>query len=172
MVILKLFLKFQERFTQDMQPHYVYSPREMTRWVTYSVTWSKGTVSRDGYFFWGSKHFYHYFLRMRWWFSRSFKAFHYPLQLLTFYLLLWNHLLILKMLTETLLRIHFFVIGWCSLVLTSHRLQGKCTRINLSQAASGMIVHNNRRFPGSIFSVKIAAVGSLKWVTGRIFKIS
>ena len=23
----------QERFTQDMQPHYVYSPREMTRWV-------------------------------------------------------------------------------------------------------------------------------------------
>lgn len=23
----------QERFTQDMQPHYVYSPRELTRWV-------------------------------------------------------------------------------------------------------------------------------------------
>ena len=23
----------QERFTQDMQPHYIYSPREMTRWV-------------------------------------------------------------------------------------------------------------------------------------------
>lgn len=24
---------WQERFTQDMQPHYIYSPREMTRWV-------------------------------------------------------------------------------------------------------------------------------------------
>lgn len=23
----------QERFTHDMQPHYIYSPREMTRWV-------------------------------------------------------------------------------------------------------------------------------------------
>lgn len=26
-------LWIKERFTQDMQPHYVYSPREMTRWV-------------------------------------------------------------------------------------------------------------------------------------------
>jgi hypothetical protein len=31
------------------------------------------------------------------------KAFHYTIQLLTFYLLTWNYLLILKMLTETLL---------------------------------------------------------------------
>jgi len=23
----------QQKFTQDMQPHYIYSPREMTRWV-------------------------------------------------------------------------------------------------------------------------------------------
>ena len=29
---LYIFL-LQERFTQDMQPHYIYSPREMTRWV-------------------------------------------------------------------------------------------------------------------------------------------
>lgn len=28
-----LFLQPQERFTQDTQPHYIYSPREMTRWV-------------------------------------------------------------------------------------------------------------------------------------------
>ena len=27
------FVFFQDRFTQDMQPHYIYSPREMTRWV-------------------------------------------------------------------------------------------------------------------------------------------
>lgn len=31
--MVEFFLKSQERFTQDMQPHYVYSPREMTRWV-------------------------------------------------------------------------------------------------------------------------------------------
>ncbi len=29
------------------------------------------------------------------------------------------------------------MIGRCSLVPTSHRLQGKCAKINLSQAASG-----------------------------------
>lgn len=27
------FMFEQERFTQDTQPHYIYSPREMTRWV-------------------------------------------------------------------------------------------------------------------------------------------
>lgn len=27
------FRPAQERFTQDTQPHYIYSPREMTRWV-------------------------------------------------------------------------------------------------------------------------------------------
>jgi hypothetical protein len=43
------------------------------------------------------------------------------------------------MLTETLFRIPFSVIGRCSLVPTSHWLQGKCAKINLSQAASGMI---------------------------------
>ena len=31
--MVEFYLKSQERFTQDMQPHYVYSPREMTRWV-------------------------------------------------------------------------------------------------------------------------------------------
>ncbi len=44
------------------------------------------------------------------------KAFHCPTQLLTFYLLLWSYLLILKMLTETLLIIPFSVISQCSLV--------------------------------------------------------
>lgn len=27
------FFHLKERFTQDTQPHYIYSPREMTRWV-------------------------------------------------------------------------------------------------------------------------------------------
>jgi hypothetical protein len=58
-----------------------------------------------------------------------------------------------------------------SLVPASHWLQGKYARINLSQAAYGMILQNHRRILVSIFSVKIAALGSLKWVTGRIFKI-
>ncbi len=71
------------------------------------------------------------------------------------------------MLTKTLLRIPSSVIGPCSLVPTSYWMQGKCARINLSQAASGMILKNHRRLPVSIYSVKIAALGSLKRVTGR-----
>ena len=31
--MVEFYLTSQEKFTQDMQPHYVYSPREMTRWV-------------------------------------------------------------------------------------------------------------------------------------------
>ncbi|XP_046434442.1 dynein heavy chain, cytoplasmic isoform X5 [Neodiprion pinetum] len=31
--MVEFYLVSQEKFTQDMQPHYVYSPREMTRWV-------------------------------------------------------------------------------------------------------------------------------------------
>ena len=31
--MVELYLMSQERFTQDTQPHYIYSPREMTRWV-------------------------------------------------------------------------------------------------------------------------------------------
>lgn len=33
LINLSLFSPLQERFTQDTQPHYIYSPREMTRWV-------------------------------------------------------------------------------------------------------------------------------------------
>ncbi|XP_071963522.1 cytoplasmic dynein 1 heavy chain 1-like [Antedon mediterranea] len=31
--MVEFYMMSQERFTQDMQPHYIYSPREMTRWV-------------------------------------------------------------------------------------------------------------------------------------------
>uniref|UniRef100_A0A336KP21 Dynein heavy chain, cytoplasmic n=1 Tax=Culicoides sonorensis TaxID=179676 RepID=A0A336KP21_CULSO len=31
--MVEFYLASQEKFTQDMQPHYVYSPREMTRWT-------------------------------------------------------------------------------------------------------------------------------------------
>jgi hypothetical protein len=41
------------------------------------------------------------------------KAFHCPIQLLTFYLILGNYLIILKMLTESLLKIPFSVTGRC-----------------------------------------------------------
>jgi hypothetical protein len=98
------------------------------------------------------------------------KAFHYPIQFLSFYFLLLKLPTNFENLTETLLRIPFPLIGRCSLVPTSHRLQGKCAIINLSQAASGIILQNHRRVPVSIFSAKITAVGSLKRVTGRISK--
>ncbi len=80
----------------------------------------KGTVSRDGYYFGRSKHFTEYFLCMRWlWgFQKLFTTL-YIIQLLTFYLLLWNYFLILEILTETLLRISFSVNGRCSLVPAS-----------------------------------------------------
>jgi hypothetical protein len=68
------------------------------------------------------------------------------------------------MLTETLPRIPFSAIG-----PTSHCLQGKWASINLSDF--GMIVQYNRQLPVSIFSDKIAALGSLKRFTGRILKL-
>ncbi len=77
------------------------------------------------------------------------------IQLLTFYLLLHNYLIILKILTETILRIPFSVIGQCSQVPTSHWLHGKCARMK-SQADSSMTLQNHRWLPVSIFSVKIA----------------
>jgi hypothetical protein len=43
------------------------------------------------------------------------------------------------------------VIGRCSLVPTSHWLQRKCARINLSLAAFGIILQNQRRLPASFF---------------------
>jgi hypothetical protein len=64
------------------------------------------------------------------------------------------------MLTKTLLRILFSVIGRCFIAPTSHWLQGKCIRINFQ-----------RRLTVSIFNVKIVALRTLKRVTGRIFKI-
>jgi len=47
-----------------------------------------------------------------------------------------------------------------------HWLQGKFAR------KTSMSLQNHRRLPVSIFSVKIAALASLKWITGSIFKIS
>ncbi len=71
----------------------------------------KGTVSRDGYFFWRSKHFNLYFLCMPLWFSMSFKSFSLLYTIINFLIAsFWNYLLILKMLTETLLRILFSVV--------------------------------------------------------------
>jgi hypothetical protein len=44
----------------------------------------KGTVSRDEYFFWRSKHFIQYFMCLRWWVSRSFKSFSLPYIIINF----------------------------------------------------------------------------------------
>jgi hypothetical protein len=57
------------------------------------------------------------------------------------------------MLTETLLRIPFTVVGRCFLMPNSQWLPGKC-------AAFVMIIQNYRRLSVCICSVKIAALGS------------
>jgi hypothetical protein len=57
----------------------------------------------------------------------------------------------MKMHSENLLKIPFSMIGQYSLVHIPYWLRGKCARINLSQAASSMILHNHRRLPRSIF---------------------
>jgi hypothetical protein len=55
------------------------------------------------------------------------------------------NLLIVKMLTETILRSPLIVIGRCSPALTPHWLQGKSAKIYLSQAAFGMILQDHRQ---------------------------
>ncbi len=70
----------------------------------------KGTVSGDGYFFEGLNILISTFCVCADRFQGLSKAFHCPIQLLTFYLLLWNYLIILKMLAETLLKISFSLI--------------------------------------------------------------
>jgi hypothetical protein len=75
------------------------------------------------------------------------------------------------MLTEILLRITISVIVQCSLLPTCNWLQRKYARINLSQAASGVILQKHRWLPVSIFSVKIAALGSLKQVMESFSKL-
>jgi hypothetical protein len=77
-----------------------------------------------------------------------------------------------KILTETLLRISLSVIGQCSLVMTYICCRKNALELTFfSQAASDMIFLNHRRrLPVSIRSVKIAASGSLKQITGRISK--
>jgi hypothetical protein len=67
--------------------------------------------------------------------------------------------------TKQLLTFYLFLFGPCPLVPTSHWLQKKFARINMSQATSGMILQNYRQLPICIFSVKIAALGLLKRVT-------
>ncbi len=98
------------------------------------------------------------------------KAFHFPIQLLTFYLLLWNYLLIFNFENAYRNPPQNSLLCDC-LVPTSHWLIWKCARINLSQTASGMSLQNHWRLPVSIFSVKIDASGSLKQVTLEGFKI-
>jgi hypothetical protein len=97
------------------------------------------------------------FLCMRLRYARSFKSFSLPYTIINFLFASWNFLLILKTLGQILPRIPYSVIGRCFLVPTSHLMHGKCARIKLSQAASGMTLQNHRWLPVRIFS----ALGSL-----------
>ncbi len=66
---------------------------------------------------------------------------------------------------------NFLLCGWSiSQVPTSHWLLWKSAGMNLSQALP-VWFYRNRRLPVSIFSVKIDALGFLKRVTWRTFKI-
>ncbi len=76
----------------------------------------KGTVSRDRYFCWRSKHFNQYFLSMRWWFSRSFKGFSLPIKLVRRNFSFTSFKLLTNLKRLTVLRISFTVIGRCSQV--------------------------------------------------------
>ncbi len=107
---------------------------------------------------------------MRGWFSRPFKSFLLPYIIITFLFASLKYLLILKTLTETPLRISSSVIGRCSVMPTSHWLQGKCAGINLSPAAWYYFT-GSRAASCKHVSVKIAILGSLKRVIERIFKI-
>ncbi len=73
-------------------------------WV---LTFLKGTVSKDGYFFECLNILISSFHVCADGFQGLSKAFHYPIQLLPFYLLLWNYLLILKMLNENLSKVPY-----------------------------------------------------------------
>ncbi len=138
----------------------------------------KGRVSRDGYFFYFLEGLNIFLISTLCVCADSLqglsKAFHYLIELLTFF-------------ASLKLFINFENAYWnpsqntllCDWPMTSiecrpiyHWLQGKYSRINLSQAASGLILQNCRRLPVSIFIVKIANLGSLKRVTVSIFKIS
>jgi hypothetical protein len=56
-------------------------------------------------------------------------------------------------------------------VPTSHSLLGKCARMR-KKCGFQYDFTESQRLSVSIFGVKITALGSLKRVTGRIFKIS
>ncbi len=109
---------------------------------------------------------------MRWWFSMSFKSILLPYTIINFLFaslkLLTNFENVYWNPPQNFLLCDWSMFSSADLLLVS----GKCTGINLSRAASGMIVQNHRLLPVSIFSVKIAAVGSLNRVPGRIFKFS
>ncbi len=73
----------------------------------------------------------------------------------------WSHRE--KVLTKTLLRVPFSVIGQCFLVQNSYWLQGKCARINWSLAASGRILQNHIRLPGVQQKVLIHYYTVISW---------
>ncbi len=83
------------------------------------------------------------------------KGFHYSM-------LLRNELQILKMLTETHLRIPFSLVNRCFPHIFCRENAQELRRLPV------WFLQNHRRLPVR----KIAALGSLKRVTGRIFKIS
>ncbi len=100
--------------------------------VFYIIRTLKGTVSRDGYSFWRSKHFNKFFLCMRWWFSRSFNKFSLPEQFINF---LFTSLKFLTNFKNAYWNPpqKSLLCDWSMFYIADLSLAaGKCTRINLS----------------------------------------
>ncbi len=105
------------------------------------------------------KHFNQNFLFMRWWFSRSFNSSSLPFTVIN---LLFASLKLLTNFENAYWNPpqDSLLCDWSmfsSAELSVYRMQGKCARINLSQAASGMTLQHHKRLPVSICSTKIAA---------------
>ncbi len=107
------------------------------------------------------------------------KAFHYPIQLLTFYLLLWNYLLILKMLTDPPAYWNspqnFLLCDWS--MFSSADLSLAAGTINVKELTC------HKRIPIWFYRITVggflyafwvskSSLRSLKRITGRIFKNS
>jgi hypothetical protein len=88
-------------------------------------------------------HFNQYFLWMRRWFSRPLKNFSLPYTLINLFFASLKLLTNFENASKPSSKFPS-LIGQCSLVPTSHWLQVKCARNNLSQVASGRISQNRR----------------------------
>jgi hypothetical protein len=116
-------------------------------------------------FFFRSKHFNQTFCVCADGCADLSKAFHYPIQSLTFLFAFLN----LSTNFENAY-IETLFCGWS--MFSSAYLSLAAGKMCKNQLVSGMMLQNHMQLPECLLGVKIAALGSLKRVTGRIFRIN